>query len=411
MRSYLIICLTFLFISAIINSAHGQWEKMFWDNTGLRKIVAVTDSTIFAIETTNSMTYDSILVSHNNGESWTKRIFFEKKSIDDHRWINNNGFFYVSGLNSDSLPTIFISTDKGDSWNIYTTFHPLTFSLISSFSVSLDTCILLLSEPNASPSLSIDHGKSWVIAKFSATGPVAFNNGIFAVYDPDKLDLRYSFDFINWVDHFPGRDMGGSIIDGQLFSAEGNGQHIYGLKMLSDTGWVHCNGGLNRSKFTLPCCKVNGIFYATSFDPASPPNSSDTTALYFSSDGCNWEQLGSTVINSPNVFIGSQYIFLSGVNQLWRTQLSRSENGALSTSRSETLSLSPNPTTALLTIHNAPENLCGISIVNVLGQVVMETEEQHSSEFTIDLSPLPAGMYYARISAGSLVEVRKIVKE
>ena len=41
----------------------------------------------------------------------------------------------------------------------------------------------------------------------------------------------------------------------------------------------------------------------------------------------------------------------------------------------------------------------------------MEKLEPHSSEFTIDLSKLPAGMYYARFATANSVEVRKIIKE
>ena len=75
------------------------------------------------------------------------------------------------------------------------------------------------------------------------------------------------------------------------------------------------------------------------------------------------------------------------------------------------LSLSPNPTTGILSIRNATENLTGISILNVLGEKVMEIAAPHSADFTIDLSKLPAGMHYARITLPNEVVMRKIIKE
>jgi photosystem II stability/assembly factor-like uncharacterized protein len=71
----------------------------------------------------------------------------------------------------------------------------------------------------------------------------------------------------------------------------------------------------------------------------------------------------------------------------------------------------PNPTNSVLSIHNAPDNLTSIPLLNVLGEKVMEVASPHSSDFTIDLSLLPSGMYYARFATPNSVEVREIIKE
>ena len=41
----------------------------------------------------------------------------------------------------------------------------------------------------------------------------------------------------------------------------------------------------------------------------------------------------------------------------------------------------------------------------------MEIASPHSSDFTIDLSKLLTGMYYARFAMPNSVEVRKIIKQ
>ena len=75
------------------------------------------------------------------------------------------------------------------------------------------------------------------------------------------------------------------------------------------------------------------------------------------------------------------------------------------------LSLSPNPTTGIFTVHNAPANLLGVSILNVLGQTVLDLPHPNAPEFTLDLSKLPPGTYFARFSLPSEVITRKILKQ
>ena len=75
------------------------------------------------------------------------------------------------------------------------------------------------------------------------------------------------------------------------------------------------------------------------------------------------------------------------------------------------IQLSPNPTTGIITIHNAPEDLQSVIVRDVLGEKVIELANPHSSDFTIDLSKLMAGTYYARFQVGSSVVVKKIIKE
>ncbi len=69
-------------------------------------------------------------------------------------------------------------------------------------------------------------------------------------------------------------------------------------------------------------------------------------------------------------------------------------------------SLSPNPATGLVTI-TADEPVAGISLLDFTGKVV-----RTSSDESIDLSQLPSGIYLARISFASGLQVmRKVVKE
>ena len=75
------------------------------------------------------------------------------------------------------------------------------------------------------------------------------------------------------------------------------------------------------------------------------------------------------------------------------------------------IKISPNPTTGIITVHNAPANILHVTITNVLGETVTELTNPGTSDFTLDLSQLPLGTYFARFSAAGSVIMRKIIRE
>jgi len=75
------------------------------------------------------------------------------------------------------------------------------------------------------------------------------------------------------------------------------------------------------------------------------------------------------------------------------------------------LFLSPNPTTGIITIHNAPPNMLHVTITNVLGETASEVTNLGAPDFTIDLSKLHPGTYFARFTGEGEVLTRKILKE
>jgi photosystem II stability/assembly factor-like uncharacterized protein len=75
------------------------------------------------------------------------------------------------------------------------------------------------------------------------------------------------------------------------------------------------------------------------------------------------------------------------------------------------LSLSPNPATGILTVHNAPANLLHVTITNILGETVNEITNSGESDFMIALLKLPAGTYFIRFMSKDLVVTRKMIKE
>ena len=71
----------------------------------------------------------------------------------------------------------------------------------------------------------------------------------------------------------------------------------------------------------------------------------------------------------------------------------------------------PNPTTGIITVHNASANIQHVTVSSILGESVLELEHPNAPEFTLDLSKLPAGIYFARFVMAGEVVSRKIIRE
>jgi hypothetical protein len=141
-------------------------------------------------------------------------------------------------------------------------------------------------------------------------------------------------------------------------------------------------------------------------------------ALYISSDdGMSWDYAGgpdqsfhradAAIVSGPNVVVGTD------ITGTWYRPLSEIIDAlgvSKTASPNDPLRLSPNPTEGIIAVHAA--NIEHITIENLLGERVLEVANPRASEFTLDLSKLPAGIYFARFEmAGGEVVMRKVVKE
>jgi hypothetical protein len=102
---------------------------------------------------------------------------------------------------------------------------------------------------------------------------------------------------------------------------------------------------------------------------------------------------------SPHKVYNNVWVFTPGVNDVSSSLVS-----------SSSFDLSPNPTEGIITVHAA--NIKNVTVENLLGERVLEVANPRASEFTLDLTKLPAGLYFARfeMESGEVV-MRKIVKE
>ena len=74
------------------------------------------------------------------------------------------------------------------------------------------------------------------------------------------------------------------------------------------------------------------------------------------------------------------------------------------------LSVSPNPTSGMISVQGLPSDNITVSVSNILGETVLAQKNPSSPDFTLDLSKLVAGTYYVRFSSASSVVTKAIIK-
>jgi hypothetical protein len=77
---------------------------------------------------------------------------------------------------------------------------------------------------------------------------------------------------------------------------------------------------------------------------------------------------------------------------------------------SVSITLSPNPTGGMLSVHELPSDNITVSVYNILGEMVMVQKNPPAPDFNLDLSKLVSGTYYIRFSSANSVVTKKIIK-
>ncbi len=104
-------------------------------------------------------------------------------------------------------------------------------------------------------------------------------------------------------------------------------------------------------------------------------------------------------------------VFLNGSQKFWKVYLNNGSSlSTVDPARSALLTVYPNPVRGMLNLL-AQDHISSISICNAQGQRVMAVAVNDSSS-AVDVSHLPAGVYFARVTAlDNAVSVQRFVKE
>ena len=146
------------------------------------------------------------------------------------------------------------------------------------------------------------------------------------------------------------------------------------------------------------------------FDSINLPDStSDEASSYgyvmFSLETVNGLQLGNVVNNSAAIYFDFNAPFLTD------TATSTFVTSSLNDANVLPLQVSPNPAHRTTTVFVGGNDSSKVQLINTLGNVMQQHEVSGSSALTLDVSALPSGVYFIRVTRGTGMGVAKLVKE
>jgi hypothetical protein len=397
---------TFKILSTLQSSKKGIMASF-------RTLVAASGTNLFALpDTSSGQQYDSIMVSTNNGETWFQQLFSKGNKLDFNRWIMDGKNIYASGIQKDSLPCVFRTTDDGTTWNIVTTFTRK--DTIKQLFAQGDTMVIRRKKDYL---LSIDRGRSWVVLTSPAISDsvnMYYRNGMFIMLKNYFGGIYTSTNFsIDWeVEHPQGYNTyyGQYILGDRMFIGASNYPVGLYFRTKENNHWDSCGGFKNLS--LLPNTDDGSNIYAII-------NESGYNMIFVSLDsGSNWQQLGEPVTNSTDVFVGSDYIFLAGPNELWRAPKSILPTAKVAPQENiSSISITdcyPNPANDQVRISCKIKKRGDILLRaydmtgKIIATIMNGSEEAGSIEAIWNTKSLPSGSYIIELSSGGEKVTREV---
>lgn len=315
-------------------------------------------------------TAGGVFRSSDNGASWAN---IGLPSVTVSVLVSSGTNLFAGSFNYPSHKGIFLSTDNGATWNSAngsTDWSTLGVTALAVSGGNLLAGVSFGADGSGGMMRSSDNGGSWS-----------------AVTGLPKKGVK-SF----------------ATIGSNLFAA------IYGagVYLSTDNGgsWTAVNTGMGN----VPTPEALAVSGTKLFAGGN------SSSIYLSTDyGTTWssvnqgfpdgDQFQSLIVSGTNLFAGTG----SGV---WKRPLSEfnSSGVALNNAEQTAITLCPNPTNSIVRVRGIPAG-SSIEVINVLGENIMKLASPGISECTLDLSRVPAGTYYLRVSSASSSITRMIVKE
>ncbi|MEP7233894.1 MAG: T9SS type A sorting domain-containing protein [Ignavibacteriota bacterium] len=410
---------TFLKLTPLISS-----KKEVYGNQ--RALVGVKGKNLFALpDARQHSLYDSVLRSTDNGSSWSQEQFFGKGLLDNNRWVPDGSILYSSGIKSDSSPCIFKSLDDGISWVI--DINVPTKERVLQYFIQGDT-VVVRSHTNIFN--SIDGGISWIRQSPTIGDSVnmAYRDGMIEFLDLRSGTTFFTIDMTNWhlINPFyptPIQVVGPYLYGGrsfELFQSVPNIPISLNYRIREDTHFQSCEGLPTFGAQTFPNADDNGILFAPSSYDGWVNYETGYSSLYYSLDsGSNWKKFGDNVTDSREVFIGSDYIFLAGPNELWRLPKSalplKVQDAKNISSSIGITGCFPNPASSSTRIsYSIPSRSdVRLEVFDIMGRevanIVSGVRDAGSYDAEWDTRALPAGSYIIRFTSGG-ENVSKVVE-
>ena len=406
-------------ITSVIFSitAHAQWVRVangIPAGASITSLVTI-DTSLFAGTDMGGYRSDDL------GTTWRLCTHFPSLPTQD----STKTFikFFSEGLklyanNANGRNTFFVSTDNGNSWSWDTA--GLNGSRV--WAVASDGATTYLGSDGGLYQWS-DKNKQWMVAV--GDFPNGYEVANILVHDSDVIaqilasphaNLFHSTDHGSSWNLLPGQPFGGTeaLTSILLLNSTILATDVSSLAVSSDYG-SHWNeqrvSGLYTTWLLSLTTDGHNLFLGTR-----------DSGVYISSDnGGSFSPMHNGLYHADvaTLTVLGGFIF-AGTSQgsgtyasdwgVWRRPLSDSANAGVAQGVPTSFELSPNPTSGMLTIHNAPPE-SHVTVMNMLGQSVLEVANSSSPDFTIDLSHLQPGAYCVRLVSPSASITKMIVRE
>jgi hypothetical protein len=263
--------------------------------------------------------------------------------------------------------------------------------------------------------LSIDNGANWTESNNGLTD----TNGVtaFAVKDSNIFAGTYSGRgggvFLSTDNGANWKGVTAGLPNAQVHALAVSGANVFagtrdsGIFLSTDNGTSWKPVGTGFIGVEIDAFAVSGI---NIFAAASPGG-----VFLSTNNGTNWTDVSTGLTDTylATLFISGNYLFAGAYSGAWRRPLS--DFGIADVKNpmqlNDNIFLSPNPTTGIIAVHNAPPNILNVTITNVLGETLSEVTNSGATDFMIDLSKLSTGTYFARFAGQGEIITRKIIKE
>jgi Secretion system C-terminal sorting domain len=267
---------------------------------------------------------------------------------------------------------------------------------------------------------STDSGKTWhhfpqpAGNNYAAIGATVFANTSTGVWRS-----AHSGDTNTWVRDTmpPGLSLSAfAVIDTQIFAG---GAGVF----------RSVDSGQHWTQISLANRTVNALAASRGYLFAG----TDTGVFVSSDSGKNWrdvsEGMGSGMLSAPDVTllavldttlfadvfcgVGSPSTVIFGyVAQRPISEMTNPDSTASvgqQTQLMDSIEVYPNPANGIVTILSGGTSILGVSVLNVLGEDVLDLPMSGESEITLDISKFASGTYFLRIETTNGIVLRKVV--
>jgi photosystem II stability/assembly factor-like uncharacterized protein len=392
------------------SSLHAQWVEIPHPGELIPELIAIGPNIYSAGN-------DTVFRSTDEGVTWssisdTLSPFFLYYHIAG---IFANGVTLIAIAHDTSV--LFRTSDDGVHWDTISSSLPI--NKIRIMAASGSSLFGNVSAPDGGVLHSSDNGSHWSedtaglqnasISALATNGPMVFagtgGQGIFRSSDEGMTWHSVSIGLPPISNVSAIASIGNVLLAGMIGWEYDTADDVFRSTDSGNT-WTQSSNGLSTFDSAWDFATSGSKIFA----------SMDQGGVYSSIDsGKSWEAFnwpGRTpltryiITNTNNVFVTAY------PGQVWRRALTDFSKATVEKNNSllTSISYSPNPATSLITVQSNI-GIRNVTIINIIGQSVVQQSNINRDTFTLDLSILAPGTYFIRCITSNGAIVKTIVKE